>query len=169
MKQIMEELGILRIEDNKSAKVFTRKDIETKISRKLDENYLMFLEYIKDASLFERKPKIRLNSGFLTSVLLMFGLRDDENGIVYNFFKYKRLKFLPKNKIPIGTSPGGDLFCYNIDDSSIYYWRHDEPNSKTNPEFLSDGFISFLNSFVEDNDETIEKIDDEIVDFNFDF
>jgi hypothetical protein len=69
---------------------------------------------------------------------------------------------IPLNTIPIGTSPGGDLFLIDLNAENfgkIYYWDHEEESDDDGSYFfenitpLFNSFDDFINSIIEIKDE----------------
>jgi cell wall assembly regulator SMI1 len=63
--------------------------------------------------------------------------------------------YLPEGVLPFASDPGGNHFCIGISGEytgKIYFWDHEEPDSKKSISLLSDSFSNFIANLVGDED-----------------
>ncbi|WP_025122862.1 MULTISPECIES: SMI1/KNR4 family protein [unclassified Serratia (in: enterobacteria)] len=133
------------------------------------EDYLSLLKKYNGGVFFENGAKYSINNsipnislGYI-DVIFLYGLSDDDNGLLYRISMYS--SNIPSGYYPLGESSGGDQVCINIKTGEIYFWWHEAPTDPESLYFLSKNIESFIDrltpieGYEEDLDNTIDKID----------
>lgn len=72
--------------------------------------------------------------------------RDDTNHLLYLYDMFN--KRIPKNYLPVGRDPGGNLILINLKNEKIYFWDHEfeeDIENNINVYYLADNFDDFIN------------------------
>lgn len=96
------------------------------------------------------------NRGHSSIIFYGINTKNDYSDLLINYKAYKDR--LPKNVIPIGFDPGGNLVCILmlIDGHKLYFWDHEvenNPPSLTKMFWIGDDFSNFVDSLQKEDTE----------------
>lgn len=151
---------------------FEGRDIEATVNfnlkKILTDNYLKLLNNYKKAILFNKGAKFKapenipcISTGYVT-VILLYGVSDDSNGLNYRIDFYSSI--LPSGFYPLGDCPGGNQICVKESTGEIYFWWHESISDDKCFYFLSDSVDTFINGLIPDeNDDNSDDVTQKIV------
>ena len=127
-------------------------EVERKITYQLPEEYKLFL--LKHNGGRPVLDGVRYENEHFDFVGYFYAIRGEmyHDDLVRQIGEYKNL--IPEGYLPIGESPGGDVFCISLKEpnkGSVFYWDHEEANYDGEPwEYnmtnLSPSLTEFLKS-----------------------
>lgn len=135
----------------------------------LPKKYLRLLKKYNGGVFFENGAKYAISNnipnislGYI-DVIFLYGLSDDDNGLLYRINMYA--SNIPSEYYPLGESSGGDQICINKKTGEIYFWWHEAPTDPESLYFLSKNIESFIDGLTpieggeEGPDNIIDKVD----------
>lgn len=128
-------------------------EFETKVKKKLDDEYKNFLIRYNGGEIEPNVFKISEEEGE-SAVNIIYGLNVEEEYDELSKIFDKLEGVIPENFLSIADDPGGNQICLGVSGEyvgKIYLWIHDSVNENemNNMFFLNDSFNSFLFSLYE--------------------
>lgn len=130
--------------------------IEKRLGFSLPNEYRDFLKISNGGS--PVPDAVKYEGEYFDYVSMFYSVRRNaySNDLFRNIEEYREL--IPSHYLPIGESPGGDVFCLSLkneDYGAVYYWNHEEANYDGEPwEMnmikLAASFNEFLDSLYEE-------------------
>jgi len=126
--------------------------VEEKIGFELPSEYKSFL--LKHNGGSPALDGVRHNNEHFDYVGYFYAVRDE----MYHDDLVRQIKehegMVPANYLPIGESPGGDVFCISLKGESkgaVFHWDHEEANYDGEPwEYNMTKLSPSLNQFLKD-------------------
>jgi len=131
-------------------------EVEAKVGRPLPEDYKLFL--LKHNGGRPVLDGVRHNGEHFDFIGHFYAVRGEMyyNDLVRQIGEHEGM--IPKGYLPIGESPGGDVFCLSLKnptEGAVFHWDHEEANYGGEPwEFnmtnLSPSLVVFLEGLCAD-------------------
>ncbi len=82
-----------------------------------------------------------------------FGLHDGPDYSRLDKAAQGMREFLPDDLIPIGSDPGGNVFCLSVKGDrhgQVFFWNHERSEGDLSVEYLASSFTDFVENMKED-------------------
>ena len=126
------------------------KNVENKIGYQLPDEYKSFL--LKHNGGRPNLDGVRHNGEHFDYVGHFYAIRGEmyHDDLIHQIKEYKDM--IPEGYLPIGESPGGDVFCISLKDptkGALFHWDHEEANYDGEPwEYNMINLSPSLNEFI---------------------
>lgn len=138
----------------------TEKEVENVVKKLAFEIPIEYREFLQQTNGGIPVPDAVKHEGkYWDNVSCFYSVRNNlcSDDLFRNIEEYKEM--LPSHYLPIGESPGGNLYCLSLrseDFGSVYFWDHDEANYDGEPweenmTLLASSLPVFINSLYIEN------------------